>query len=131
MFDSAQAFLDHLIHVSDTGGFPSVGPDGKCRYRGENGRRCPVGFLIGDGVYLPEMDEGVDGMGYAAAELYSGPEFKLPLPAWAERGSQLEDVQNAHDVNILPGNGWSHTEFIHRLKKCPVFQGCRFPETSY
>lgn len=125
MFETAQEFLNHLIEVSDKGGFPSA-VNGKCKYRGLHGRRCPVGFLIPDELYVAEMDESNDGLGEAAGELF-GNEFKVPLPKWAVRPYLIEDVQNAHDATVLPGDGWSHTEFVHRLKKCPVFYGCRFP----
>ena len=37
-------------------------------------------------------------------------------------------------LDEIPDEDWKRLakeEPIHRLKKCPVFQGCRFPETSY
>lgn len=34
----------------------SLGKDGKCKYRGDNGNKCAIGFLIKDEAYQPDIE---------------------------------------------------------------------------
>lgn len=80
------SIANHLI----TQGRPSIGSFGRCLYRGADGAKCAVGFLIPDEDYNPEWDKQGLGvfslatMGY----LSSVPTAVLPM---------LNKLQQAHD----------------------------------
>ena len=102
-----QEYFDLLVTTSATGGFPALGTNGKCEYRCDNGKKCPIGLLISDDVYDPRM-EGLNFSGLTKA--FPGTKDYLCMVS----GCCYDDlvmIQNAHDS--LAHNGpWEHEEFV-------------------
>lgn len=62
-----------------------------CRYRAEDGKKCFVGVLIPDNIYVSQMDE-VGGVNALVTR------FQSTLPEWfGKHLALLEDLQEAHD----------------------------------
>ena len=58
-----QQVFDHVVNHLRAQKFRSIGADGTCFYRGEDGLKCAAGALIADTEYHPEMDMPEDGYG--------------------------------------------------------------------
>ncbi len=87
----AQSIFDSVCrHLSEQGG-KSVDPTLGCSYRGPNGTKCAVGFLLGDDEYSPSMEGKV-------AQLIGLP------PRLQSHASMLASLQNAHDLNSTGAN---------------------------
>ena len=52
----AQDIFDKVCNHLLSQGERSLGTDGLCRYRGEDGFKCAVGAVIPDRLYLPEFE---------------------------------------------------------------------------
>lgn len=96
-------------------GWQSSWSDGRCAYRGENGRRCAVGHLIHDDEYSPGM-EGLEV--HALAE-----EGKLParlVPhAW-----ELDAIQDCHD------HAYNLADMKRRMRSFAAQRGLTVPEVG-
>lgn len=90
-----QELFDETARFLFTQGGPSLsGSGGICSYRGQDGRKCAVGFWIPDAVYLPSIEgKGIcmDGT-RITAEL----EPFIP-PHLHEHAALLHELQKGHD----------------------------------
>jgi hypothetical protein len=69
--------------------------DETCAYRGDDGKKCAVGALIPDNIYVPEMDQGTDTSVRALLR-----RFPTELPAYFyENTDLLDQLQDVHDDN--------------------------------
>ena len=98
MVMSKQQMLDKAVKGLASQGFvQSRGPGitenpGRCAYRGNEGRRCAIGWLIPDDKYYPELEKNGEG-------------HKLPKSVLNFRPSSMSLVwrlQLAHDRAINP-----------------------------
>lgn len=70
-----------------------------CAYRGEDGTKCGIGFLIPDEFYDYRMDECSS---VGVADLISDFECGPLLDDWSPRDKQfLGELQNIHDGNTV------------------------------
>jgi hypothetical protein len=75
--------------------------DGKCLYRGPNGRKCIVGYLIKDEDYTTEMDNIIDRNGSGVSNLNA---LKM-LPKYLKGHVVfLVELQGLHDMMIFDYN---------------------------
>lgn len=65
-----------------------------CRYRGDNGTKCAIGFLIPDEIYTPQLEEYTD-----ATELIAGLKFTRLKDIMYDL---LDDLQCLHDSGTEP-----------------------------
>lgn len=96
-------------------GKPSM-TDVSCAYRGPNGTKCAVGFLIEDDFLPPDLNEDAglaDNEEIWEAILVSNPDLAPQLGPEARR--MLEKLQNAHDNAALDTPFVA--SFIHRARK--------------
>lgn len=71
----------------------------RCMYRGPNGLKCAVGFLIADEAYQPELEgRSVNNMAVLAALEDSG----VPVMTMQQLGHMLLQLQGVHDGCPLP-----------------------------
>ncbi len=86
-----QAAFDNLVQAIIDQGGPSVSTTGACRYRGMDGRKCAVGFLIPDHIYRKSME----GKSY---QILRDKFLELDLvPAIDTLHTLLPALQSAHD----------------------------------
>lgn len=70
---------------------PSTFADGKCAYRGEEGTKCAIGFLIPDELYTPHMEM----KGIASIHFY---DVRVNQDIADDNCiAALSDLQHAHD----------------------------------
>jgi hypothetical protein len=82
-----------------------------CRYRGDDGRRCAVGWLIPDELYTEEMEgEAADGV----ADLLGVTDRALVV--------LLEDMQDTHDTSR------SYLSMREHFKRIADRYGLAWPE---
>jgi len=80
-----QSVFDHVATHLLTQRVPARSASGMCQYRGPNGTKCAVGYLIPDSDYRPEWE----GSSIQGRELYLvGRGFSISL---------LSDLQGLHD----------------------------------
>lgn len=85
---NSQEIFDTTYDAIMAQGKPSIGKDGICKYRGEGGTKCALGFLIDD-----ETAQKWDVFGGILDVTY-----KTPVPDWVtENLSLLRDIQDVHD----------------------------------
>jgi hypothetical protein len=110
--------FDTVLTNLTTQGVASTGrtnPEGdiSCQYRGTEGRKCAVGWLIADEQYTTAF-EGQDATAFEVAEalIKSG----VPNTAAAER--LIGKMQHTHDTS-MPRCGERHTiaDFHNRMEK--------------
>ena len=88
-----ELFNKAVAGLASQGFEASVDTDGTCQYRGPNGKRCAVGWLISDASYSPEMEgKTPEKSGYKAAAAM----FEALFPSAAER-TFLTNLQACHD----------------------------------
>lgn len=87
---SNQQVFDYVVTKLAEQGKPSVGQGGKCQYRGEDGCKCAVGWLISDKQYDHEWDK-FSGMSVDATTVSS------VMDELGYSRSLLRSLQNAHD----------------------------------
>lgn len=96
-----QESFNHICRNIIAASAPSVAgisdKEKTCQYRGDNGAKCVVGWLIPDQYYYPWMEgSGVMGL------LEKYPELRQEVPfiqPW--RSSDLEILQKMHDAAAL------------------------------
>jgi hypothetical protein len=111
---TAQEVFDYVCRKVIEQGAPSVrfeaNDEGACLYRGPNGTKCAVGFLIDDADYVPEFEAG-----YTARTLLRDYSEKL---GW-QKGAHdylLQQMQgHAHDVAARQSRG-DNAEFLRLFK---------------
>ena len=106
---NAQDIFDMAVTSVIAQGRPSVtlddaGTPDRCAYRGPDGARCAVGWLITDEEYKPEM-EGCD-----VSQLNR--QGLLPSRL-ADHVDMLMEVQSAHD----DASGVTAAEFVQRFSR--------------
>jgi hypothetical protein len=84
-----QELFNKVVCAVRNQGRPSKSLGGFCRYRGESGAKCAVGFLIPDDKYDPEMER------YLAIELQK--KFPDAVEYTAEQARLVRALQDAHD----------------------------------
>lgn len=88
----AQEIFDTVARHLFKQGKQSVGEDGCCKYRGQDGLKCAVGALISDGDYRPEMEVAPNNYFEAVAHI------NTHLPVWMRANKLLlSRLQDAHD----------------------------------
>lgn len=87
-----QEIFDTVVRHAFTQRAPARNMDPPhCRYRAEDGKKCFVGVLIPDNIYVSQMDE-VGGVNALVTR------FQSTLPEWfGKHLALLEDLQEAHD----------------------------------
>lgn len=94
----------------------AITPNGRCRYRTEDGLKCNVGHLIPDEDYDPKMDANSTG-GAISTVLCRFPQLHYLRPFQ----HLLSDLQAVHDSllvrreNLL--NGYTAGRMLHISKK--------------
>lgn len=93
-----EAFDAGSIHMLTQNTKSVMQQTGECKYRGPNGTKCPIGALIPDELYVPEMDDAgaydIDG----DTGVYAlNDQWKLFNPSIVEF---LGELQNIHDNKI-------------------------------
>ena len=74
-----------------------------CRYRGPNGTKCAIGWLIPDDKYLPEMEDST------VASILEGYDlsFLLPTDLPSDLGIKfLTELQSIHDETWNTVESW-------------------------
>lgn len=109
MLSSEKQRIFNLIHVhlltqkAKSKGYVSALPMQRvCAYRGDGGRKCPIGYLILDSIYTPDMEgHGIKSLLITWAILASGYDI-------VEEGSIefLQELQNIHDELFV--EDWEH-----------------------
>ena len=92
--EKMQEWFDRAVEGLAGQGFTrSVNAGGNCRYRGVDGKKCAVGFLIEDKDYVPEWDvsNSLEGPVY----LLSGCRYSVTTAAVFKF---LGDLQMCHDT---------------------------------
>jgi len=88
-----QWFFDTAVRGLASQSFErSVGDGGRCSYRGKNGRKCAVGYLIPDREYHREM------------EYHNAHETLRDHPRLRRYRKWLTRLQGAHDAADSPGD---------------------------
>jgi len=103
-----QEYYQLLVQSATNGTFPSLSAEGRCAYRGAEGRKCAVGLLISDEAYRESMES------LACTAIYDN--FDLP------KGLNLLDlrkIQMLHDLHAGPF--WSAQKFIKELNTLSFF----------
>ncbi len=83
-----------------TKGYPrSKDLQGACRYRGDNGTKCPVGVLIPDDLYTPMMEGAAASRACILITNYSteGAKFVASLTEESNSAQLLSELQAVHD----------------------------------
>ena len=94
-----QEMFDKTARALIAQGGPSVGEDGKCKYRGLNGRRCAAGVHIPDERY----SEALEGKGVNAGDVLDA----LGSLSGSRASSFMVGLQWAHDSCASLGDeGW-------------------------
>lgn len=92
---TAQTIFDTVVARLRAQGAQSVSADGtRCLYRGAEGRKCAVGWLISDAAYDPMMDAGVSSNGQCVEVLCSDYAALRVLEPFVEL---LDGLQSVHD----------------------------------
>jgi hypothetical protein len=86
----AQAIFDTVVAHLGKQGRPAINTENSCLYRGPDGTKCAVGFLLKDKQYKPEM-EGRDVNGLVN-------NFKVPA-FFSKNEELLHRLQRAHDAD--------------------------------
>ena len=88
---TAQEIFDTVaVKLREQGG-PSLSHRGGCAYRGRDGRRCAVGWLISDDEYSPDMEAREASILILPKRLH---EHELLLLS-------LQNVHDAHEVEVV------------------------------
>lgn len=94
-----QEIFDYVIQrLLEQGKRSMTGEEG-CKYRGDGGTRCALGWLIPDDLYVAEMDDFV--LSWNVQDL-----LRHDIPAITALGHALaDDMQSAHDQasDHIPG----------------------------
>lgn len=90
-----QLFDAMIAHLRAQGG-PAIGGGGVCMYRTMDGRKCPVGALIPDDLYRPEM-EGRDVTSLSKSSRNDWMDRELG-DFFREHLPMLKEVQYIHDA---------------------------------
>ena len=106
-----QEIFDTVVRHLAKQGKPAMNAVGKCLYRGPDGTKCAVGFLIPDDIYVPEMDQGSLGMLLGVVELIS--KFKTLPDFFRINTSLLSELQAVHDHQ--PQDAWNRNDLVEQL----------------
>lgn len=90
--DNQEIFDKVVAHLRKQGG-PSVGKDGRCKYRADNGRMCAVGCLIPDELYHKEMEGNAVLTGTVVDDVLEG------MGVSSDGFELLSELQMLHDRN--------------------------------
>lgn len=88
---SNQQIFDYVVTKLAEQGRPAIGATGLCQYRGKNGCKCAVGWLISDHDYDPVWEEKGHGMTFSTDS---------PQKLMIEKGYSIDlltCLQDAHD----------------------------------
>jgi hypothetical protein len=97
-----------LIEKSAQNMFPCE-ENGNCLYRGPEGKRCVVGWLIPDNEYQKTFEGNtIDNLKY---EFDYNPHKLVNELTYEE----LKSIQHYHDILVLKQEKWNHEDFVKFL----------------
>lgn len=108
--NTSQEIFDYVIQrLLEQGKRSMTGEEG-CKYRGDGGTRCALGWLIPDDLYRAEMDD-------FHCSWNVGDLLRHDFPAITALGHALaEDMQRAHDQASDHIPGLFKTTFLENMK---------------
>jgi hypothetical protein len=118
-----QSYYDKLVQAAQDGTFPSVDGDGKCKYRGPDGKKCAIG------IELTDEEAADEGEGMSFEDISCGVINRLELSTGLNR-FDLAKVQGVHDNNASKYNpttfkqvrkAWSLNKFTLELNQLECF----------
>lgn len=80
----------------------SVEEEGTCRYRAENGNKCPIGYIIPDSIYNNVCEDGDIGslLNWGSMYYLRGLKEHLLEAEYSIDEGFLSDVQDIHDSHF-------------------------------
>lgn len=92
-----QEVFDKVVRGLASQGYQTSMRGGTCKYRGEGGRKCALGHLIPDALYVPCMDEpGPAGLAAFQATMAA---VGLPDGPMDSLGQMIIELRYAHDCD--------------------------------
>lgn len=99
----------------------SSSSDGKCFYRGPNGRKCAIGWLISEEDYSPEFE--ATGVGHET-------DVVTAAPLMAAARIAQEDAEFVYDLQRCHDHKYSPDEMERGLRTFASYYSLTIPEVS-